>query len=181
MDFALEIIKILAPAILVLLMAYYMLNSFFNNALAVKDKELQMKKMELELQNRQEALPIRLQAYERLVLFLERINPQSLISRLRQDGMTSPELQFAMVSSIRVEYEHNITQQLYVSSEAWTLAQASTEELISIINQIGASQGTDATGTDLSRSILEYFIGNNIPIPTDKAIAQLQDEVKLLF
>ena len=68
-----------------------------------------------------------------------------------------------------------------IRDRAWTLAQASTEELISIINQIGASQSTDATGTDLSRSILEYFIGNNIPIPTDKAIAQLQDEVKLLF
>ena len=118
---------------------------------------------------------------ERLVLFLERINPQGLISRLRQDGMTSPELQFAIVSTIRIEYEHNITQQIYVSSEAWTLAQASTEELISIINQIGSSQATDATGTDLSRSILEYYIGNNTPLPTQKAIAQLQDEVKLLF
>ena len=181
MDFALEIIKTLAPAVLVFLTAYYTMSEFFKNSLDIKNQELKLQRLQLELQNSKESLPIRLQAYERLVLFLERINPQSLISRLRQDGMTSPELEFAMVSTIRIEYEHNITQQIYVSSEAWTLAQASTEELISIINQIGAAQSTDATGTDLSRSILEYYIGNNIPLPTQKAIAQLQDEAKLLF
>ena len=64
-------------------------------------------------------LPLQLQAYERMVLFVERIAPQNLISRVNQAGFTVLDMQIGMVSSIKSEYDHNVSQQIYVTPEAW--------------------------------------------------------------
>ncbi len=181
MDFVLEILKFTLPAVIVLIAAYLMISSMLDNALKQKQLELNMKQAEANKNTKSEMLPLRLQAYERLALYLERINPQGLVNRLRQEDMTAPEFHYALISSIRLEYEHNLTQQLYISSEAWMLIQGVTEETISIINQIASSLPTDASGTDLGMRIIQHFLGNDLPIPSYKALEQLKDEIRMMF
>jgi len=144
------------------------------------EEQSKIHQLELQSQNQsQDGAALRLQAYERLVLYLERISPQRLIGRLRQEGMTSPELQFAMISTIRAEFEHNITQQLYVSSASWLLIKTVTEEQISIINKIATDLPVDATGSDLGRGLLSYFA--QYGLPTENAIQVLKTEASELL
>lgn len=162
------------PAIVVLITAYLMLSSILKTQLRIKE-------LEVQTQYRQQSLPIQLQAYERLVLFLERINPQHLINRLNQGELSAVELQVMMVATIRAEYEHNLTQQLYVSLESWALVQAVTEEMISIINQVGAASPKQASSSDLSKALLALFIHEIPELPTQKAITRLHVEAQQLF
>lgn len=178
----LESLKYLIPALVVTLTTWLVLSNMLENKLKLKQMELQLKRTELASKQKQELLPIQLQAYERLTLFLERIMPQSLIARNRQEGMIAPELQMAMIATIRTEYEHNITQQIYVSSDAWMFIQGAVEETISIINRIASDMPTDATGTDLAVNLLNHFMGDGgANLPSERAIAQLKEEVVLLF
>ena len=78
--------------------------------------------------------PIRLQAYERMVLFMERINPESLILRTHQDGLNAKEFHVRLIKSIREEYEHNITQQMYVSVGAWNMVTNAKNNIVKLCN-----------------------------------------------
>ncbi|MCW3464287.1 DUF7935 family protein [Chitinophaga nivalis] len=103
-------------------------------------------------------LPLQLQAYERLALYVDRITPQSLISRLYQPGLTSVDMQISMVQSIKAEYEHNVTQQIYVSAMTWEAVKTLKEQTISVINQVAVQLPADAPAMDLNKNILEVFI-----------------------
>lgn len=103
-------------------------------------------------------LPLQLQAYERLALYVERITPQSLIGRIYQAGMSAVDMQIAMVQSIKSEYEHNITQQIYVSAMAWEAVKTLKEQTISVINQVAVQLAPNAPALDLNRQLLEVFM-----------------------
>lgn len=103
-------------------------------------------------------LPLQLQAYERLVLFVERISPQSLISRVNQPGFSVLDMQIGMVSSIKSEFDHNVSQQIYVAPEAWEAVKTVKEQTISIINQIALKLPPDAPSIELNKQILELFM-----------------------
>jgi len=62
-----DILKITIPSVIVFLTAWILLKNMISND---QDKRRQ----ELIMQNSRTVLPIRLQAYERIVLFLERIS-----------------------------------------------------------------------------------------------------------
>jgi hypothetical protein len=109
-----DILKITIPALLVFLAGYLALSAMIRN-------DANRRRLELMLNNQKVTLPLRLQAYERLTLFLERISPESLIVRVNKAGMSAQKLQTALLESIRAEWEHNLSQQLYVSHEAWEL------------------------------------------------------------
>lgn len=184
--FFIEFVKILVPSIVVFITAYLILSSFLENQLKVKTLEVQQKQREDNIRHYQDSLPLRLQAYERLALYLERINPQNLIMRTQTQmadnaGLTVPEMQMILISNIRTEFEHNLTQQLYVSTEGWLLVKVVTEEIISVISSIAQQLPTDASATDLSRQVLEYFIQSDHPIPTQGALEKLKEEVRELF
>jgi hypothetical protein len=109
------------------------------------------------------ALPSRqlqLQAYERLILLTDRIALPNLIQRANQQGLSSREMQSLLTMSIRQEFEHNITQQIYVSPEAWDAVRNYKEQNLLIVNQVGSFLPEEATGSDLNRQLLDLLVQN---------------------
>lgn len=180
----LEILKYILPSGVVLLTAWLLLKSFLNTQEEIQKKELKSKLEELQLKMKQEdkkyVTPIRLQAFERVVLFLERISPQSLIFRVQKPGQKVFQLQNALLKSIRDEYEHNLSQQLYITKESWAMVKAAREEVVKIINTAAADVKPDDESLELSRRIFESVVGEE-KLPTDRAIEMLKKEIQRLF
>ena len=103
---------------------------------------------------------LQLQAYERLILLCERIALPNLISRVNQPGVSGKDMQMMLTHTIRQEFEHNITQQLYVSTEAWEAVRNLKEQNIHIINQVSSILPADVSGADLNRQLLEMLALN---------------------
>jgi len=125
-------------------------------------------------------LPLRLQAYERLTLFLERISPNQLLPRLGGMVPTSLDFQQVLLTEIREEYNHNLAQQIYLSPEAWSLVTNAMNEVQALINQSAAEVAPDAPAIELSRRILEAVIQQNHQ-PTEPALRMLKEEVQRLI
>jgi|HubBroStandDraft_1064217.scaffolds.fasta_scaffold60609_2 hypothetical protein len=103
---------------------------------------------------------LQLQAYERLILLTDRIALPNLIQRLHQSGLSAREMQSLLTLSIRQEFEHNITQQLFVSAEAWEAIRNYKDQNTLIINQVASFLPEDATGNDLNRGLLDLLVQN---------------------
>ncbi len=168
-----EILKYTLPAIVVFLTAYLLIKKFLDN-----DRKL--RKIELMYNNEQYILPIRMQAYERLVLFLERISPESLIMRINRQGMTSQQLHSELLSAVRSEFEHNLSQQIYVSRESWEIIKNARSNLIKIINEAAKSIEPESPSLKLSQTILETIIDQESS-PTNVAIDFIKREITELF
>ena len=110
--------------------------------------------------SKQAGTSLQLQAYERLILLAERISLPSLISRSNQPGLSLKEMQTILTQSIRQEFDYNITQQIYVSNEAWDALRNLKDQNLLIINQVASYLPPEATGTDLNKSILEMLVQN---------------------
>jgi hypothetical protein len=102
--------------------------------------------------------PLQLQAYERMMLLVDRIALPNLISRTNQAGLSARDMQALLTMQIRQEFEYNVTQQIYVSHESWEAVRNLKDQNILIINQIASFLPAEATGQDLSRSILEMLM-----------------------
>jgi hypothetical protein len=103
---------------------------------------------------------LQLQAYERLILLTDRIALPNLIQRVHQPGLTAREMQSLLTLSIRQEFEHNITQQLYVSADAWDALRNYKDQNMLIVNQVGSFLPEEATGNDLNRQLLDLLMQN---------------------
>ena len=103
---------------------------------------------------------MQLAAYERLILLVDRISLPNLISRLNQPGATAKEMQNLLVQSIKQEYEYNISQQIYVSADAWSAIKNLKEQNILVINQLANTLPPHATGLDLNKFLLEYLMND---------------------
>lgn len=125
-------------------------------------------------------LPLQLQAYERIVLFVERISPQSLISRINQPGFSVLDMQIGMVSSIKSEYDHNVSQQIYVTAAAWEAVKTVKEQTISIINQVALKLPPDANAIELNKQLLELFMAQK-ESPAEIAAEIINAEAKKLM
>jgi hypothetical protein len=104
--------------------------------------------------------PLKLQAYERLILLADRIALPNLISRSNQPGLNVREMQNLLVQTIRQEFDHNITQQIYVSPEAWDAIRNLKEQNLLIINQVSTFLPETASGQDLNKALLEMVMQN---------------------
>ena len=125
-------------------------------------------------------MPLRLQAYERFVLFLERIHPSNLLMRLNSPGISAGQLQSLLVKTIREEFEYNLSQQLYISVNAWELVKNAKEETISMINQATARVGQEASASELVREVFESSITRG-QIAVDVALDAIKKEVQRFF
>jgi len=125
-------------------------------------------------------LSLRLQAHERLIVFIERINPSNLFIRVHQQGISLTELQATVLNEIRSEYQHNITQQLYISTATWDVVKKLKEDTIAMVNNGVKSLSADATGVDLSRKVLQHMAGieNN---PYDLTLDLIKKDIHQLF
>jgi hypothetical protein len=120
---------------------------------------------------------INFQAYERLVLYLERSNPVSMVMRMHRPGISAKMLEGDMVKSIREEFEHNLSQQIYVSDEIWELIKKAREETIKLIHLASSRCNESHTGMDLSKILLE--LSSSIEdFPHDVAIRYLKQELR---
>jgi len=173
-----EILKIVLPATIVVVMAYLMLKGFLDNQQDYWASQERLKRLDVSLQAQNDTLAVRFQAYERLILLLERTNPFKMISQYASQDLTAPEYQFILVSAIRQELDYNLTQQLYISNEAWSVTRSTVEELISIINTLSKQLPTEATGRDLVNLLITYFKDNEVSVPNDRAIFFLKEEAK---
>ncbi len=173
MEIAADILKITIPALLVLLAAVILMRGMIRN-----DQE--KRKHELILQNNRTVVPIKLQAYERVVLFLERISLESMLMRINSLGMTAAQLHSAMLTNIRSEFEHNLSQQIYMSPKAWEVVRNARSNMIKIINTEFEKMPKEATGFDLSKKLLETIIELEKE-PTRAAIDYVKDEVRRLI
>ncbi len=115
---------------------------------------LEIKKIQ-ESQTLKVVTPIQLQAYERLVLFLERIKPDNLVLRCYQPTMNTRLLRDVMIQDIRNEYEHNLSQQLYISSQAWVYIKNAKEDIINILNSITPKEDEKLTATQYAGMLFE--------------------------
>ncbi|HTQ63725.1 MAG TPA: hypothetical protein VMI12_02960 [Puia sp.] len=103
---------------------------------------------------------LQLQAYERLILLADRIALPNLINRINQPGLSAKEMQLLLTQTIKQEFEHNITQQMYVSPQAWDAIRNFKEQNMLVINQVSSFLPEGATGHDLNKSLLELLMQN---------------------
>lgn len=125
-------------------------------------------------------LPLRLQACERIVLFLDRIAVNNLIMRINKPGMNTLQLQAAMVSAIRDEFEYNMSQQLYLSSKAWGLVRNAKEETISLINKASTKVTETAPSSEMVRMLLELVLAEE-KSAVDIALEAVKYEIRKEF
>lgn len=154
---------------------YLLVKRYFDNE--QKERLLQMK-----IDERRETLkvvtPIRLQAYERMALFLERISPDSLVLRCYQPGMDLKLLQGVMTKNIRDEWEHNLSQQVYLDSATWARIREAKDEMVNLVNSSAVTLTDTDDPTRLAASI---FASAAKHLPTDKALEELHKEINELF
>ena len=170
MEVFLEILKYTFPALLMLLLTYLMLSNFLDN-------EENRRQFLLKKEVRKNALPIRLQAFERLTLFLERITPNSLLVRIPASNLTVQEYQSLLLKAIRDEFEHNLSQQIYISEEAWHMVVTAKSATVSIINKLASEINVKDPGVVLSKNILEHTMSIGT-FPTRSAIHFMKMEIK---
>jgi len=170
----LEILKYILPSLVVFATAYYLLKQQNERELALLEKE-DIK--DSRQKNQEVLLPIRLQAYERLILFLERIHPHQLIIRNNNPAWSSFQLQTVLIKSIRDEFEHNLSQQLYVSNAAWDKVINAKEECIKQINFAASKLNSDAKANELGGLIIQNFSALSAN-PIQQAIKLMKKEVQ---
>jgi hypothetical protein len=152
-----------------MLTAWLLLRSLMKND---QDKRRQ----ELILQTSRTVTPIKLQAYERIVLFLERNSLESMLVRVSSPGMSALQLHSALVTTIRSEFEHNLSQQIYMSPQAWEVVRNARSNMIKIINSEIEKMPEKATGMEFSRKLLETVMGLDKE-PTRAAIEYIKAEI----
>ncbi|MBL7964983.1 MAG: hypothetical protein JNM31_14205 [Flavobacteriales bacterium] len=171
------VLLVLLPSVVVFLTAFYLIRQFLAQRTGSRRDELLN---EMKREDRGRTLPLRLQAYERLTLFLERISPGYLVLRMHKSHMTAGMLHDALTATIREEFEHNVTQQIYVSDRAWQKVRQAKEETIRLVNLAYAQAGEGPTSTDLSQKIFE-LVGRLSHTPSEEAMAAIKEEVRKLF
>jgi hypothetical protein len=169
----LEILKYVLPSSVVAVTAYLILKKFL-------DREYSKTALEIRMNNQKMITPIKLQAYERLVLLMERISLNSLIMRTHKQGMSARLLQAELVKTIRSEYEHNLAQQIYVSNAVWDAIKNSKEETIKAINIASIKVRDDASGIDLCNVIFE-LIQKVERMPSDVALEIIKAEARQIM
>jgi len=125
-------------------------------------------------------LPLRLQAYERLIIFIDRINPANLLVRLHQQGIAVTELQALLLNEVKSEFQHNITQQLYIDTTSWNIVRKLKDDTIAMVNNVVQNLPKDAAGIELSKKVLQHMstIEEN---PYDLTINHLKSDIQKLF
>ena len=145
---------------------------FFNRKLKLKELELRMKgKTEMRIATAKMVTPLKIQACERFLLFLERSQLPVLVKRVYTPGMTRESFHLALLQSVEDEFEHNMAQQLYVSNQTWDAVRQTKEELV---NQINATFEKAEAGTDVAL-VAQALVA--LPNPfVEQAVAMLKKE-----
>lgn len=104
------------------------------------------------------SLSLQLQAYERLVILADRIAIPNLVSRVNQPGVSKTDMQVLLNETIKQEFDHNLSQQIYVSKEAWEALRSLKEQNMHLINQMSSILPPEASGLDLNKKLLDFVV-----------------------
>jgi hypothetical protein len=170
MEYIGDLIKIFVPSAVVLYGMYSLAKSFL-------DKQLVENEQQVRLKNNELVTPIRLQAYERMTLFLERITPNNLLIRLGDKGIQVLDFQQVLLKEIREEYSHNLSQQIYMSHEVWEQIKTAMNEVVTLINTSAGELRGDEPAINLSKKIFEKIISENRST-TSEALKFLKNEIQ---
>lgn len=173
MEAVAEIVKITIPSLIVFFTAFIILKNMIRN-----DQE--KRRQEVLFQNARTVTPIKLQAYERIVLYLERISLESLLVRVSTPEMSASQLQSALLTVIRSEFEHNLSQQIYMSPQAWEVVKNARSNTTKIINVEAEKVKDNAPSIELSKQLLSAIMDLDKE-PTRVAIDFIKAEVATII
>ncbi|WP_165734024.1 hypothetical protein [Polaribacter sp. 20A6] len=168
-DKLIESIAYILPAVITGLVAYYIFNRLI---IKLSSDE----KIALLSQRKKEALPIKLQAYERMLLFCERINPVKMLVRIKPITEGTQDYLQLLIANIDQEFEHNLVQQMYITDDTWTAVVATKNTIINKLRQVAE---TAKTANELREKVIIDY-SKTLP-PTDTAISFIKNEVKKLL
>lgn len=166
-----EIASYTLPSLVTGGVAYFLFQSFFKN-------EENRRRYELVKLNQKEALPMRLQAYERMVLFLERVHPAQLLLRVAPPTTDKNDYATFLIHAIQTEFEHNLTQQIYLTDDCWEMITKSKNTTVHLIRKTSI-ETTIANASELREAILREL--TEMEAPTSIAITFLKQELKLVL
>ncbi|MBN2214621.1 MAG: hypothetical protein JW723_10280 [Bacteroidales bacterium] len=167
-----EILKILLPCLVFFLMILFLVNKYFK-------EENRKRHHQIKTKNQEIVTPLKLQAYERIILFLERISPDNLIVRVDKPGYTCKQLHAELINTIKAEFEHNLTQQLYISVGVWEEVKNARAHLVYLINSAFEKTKPDQPSMHLSRQIFDMMVKEQ-RLYTTEAIKQIKEEMSSL-
>ncbi len=167
-----EILKYILPALIVLATAYFILKKFLDAQHAKSVLEYRSKMVD-------QKLPLKLQAYERLMLFCERIDLKNMVLRLRNSNMRVSDLTTVMLVTIQKEYEHNLAQQLYVSDSLWKILQLSKDNMVSIVSDFSSKFNQEDLAEDFANLLIVASAADDNPLFA--ARQAIKEEIKLIL
>jgi len=159
------------PAIIVGLVAFYFFRMYMLN-------EEKRRMFLIRKENQKEALPLRLQAYERMALYLERISFGKLLIRIKTDNLTAEEYANVLTSNIEIEFEHNLAQQIYITGECWNVIKTSKNATIGIIRKTLKQE--EITSADKLREVILSGLMEQ-QAPTETALDYIKKEVRSII
>ena len=163
----LEILAYTLPSLITGGVAYSLFNSYFKDQRNTRSWLLQK-------ENQKDALPLRLQAYERMALFLERINPTKLLIRITPNSSNKNDYENYLIAQIEQEFEHNLTQQIYLTDDCWTIILTAKNATIQMIRKTNMSERVD-TADKLREVILSDLMEKQSP--SSAALSYLKNEL----
>ncbi|MDX1479323.1 MAG: hypothetical protein R3301_16525 [Saprospiraceae bacterium] len=168
-----EVIILLVPALIVFVAIFLILKQFLSN-------QLKMQMLKQKEEHAQNVVQLKLQAYERLMLFCERVSIQGLLLRIQSPNMSRTDLKSALVLAIQQEFEHNLSQQLYVSEKLWRIIKLAKDQLIEIITHISSKVPSSAPSEEFSKQLI-LFIESQKTNPIETAKSAIKREASLLL
>ncbi len=172
----LEILKYTLPSLIILGTVMVMGKHFLKQAM---NSDQQRYNYEYRKNNSNVIVPAKLRANERLTLFIERISPESILGRFNIVGLTSLQLQQMLLQAVRDEYEHNISQQIYVQPETWMVVKNAREFMAQLINQCSLQCEHEEDAIKLAEVLLTTY--SKLPeTPISLALKALHNEVNYL-
>lgn len=164
----------LLPTLVAMLFAYLMVRAFLNN-------DVKKRKLDYLKEQGETGLRLRLQAYERMVLFLERIHPLQLSSQLYRNGMTVAQLQTAIIHQVNTEYNHNITQQVYADRDSWTKLRNAKEDTLNFIIECASQKNPDTDGKALVQEVAAQLSKRDGMLPSQDAALFIQGQASRIL
>lgn len=145
-----EVLKYSAPLIVLLIAVLLILKHF-------SDKEKTKQKFDLIRMNNKLITPVRIQAYERIILLLERIKPDAVALRVQKTNFTATQMQILMLETIRKEFNHNLSQQIYLTDETWSAIVNAKEQVSRLINLTGTNMSKESKAGEFTRALIEMY------------------------
>ena len=172
--FLLNAASLAVGGILIVVIAYYMIRNDLMRYLSSR------KNNNLPIDDKGNLLNLRLQAHERMIIFVDRINPSNLLLRLHQQGIEVGALQVIAINEIKTEFQHNITQQLYIDATTWNVIRKLKDDTVAMVNNAVKNLPAEASGRELSKKVLNYMseIEEN---PYELAIGLIKQDIHKLF